>query len=611
MCGIVAYSGDQNAAEVLLEGLSSLEYRGYDSSGIAVLDDQIRVCKEVGKIHDLTQALKHEPLEGKLGIAHTRWATHGGVSKQNAHPHSDCGSKIFLVHNGIIENYLEIKSNLSKKGHQFSSQTDSEVIAHLIEEEYKLNPKLKLEDALLKVLKLIKGTYGLAVISTYDPGKIVAARNFSPLRLGVGQNELILASDPSAIIKITRDIIYLEDGEMAIIENNNYRIIDLENHLISRLPHLIDWDIEQAQKGGYEHFMLKEIHEQGESLRNSTRGRVLTEEGLAVLGGLSSVKKKLDQAGRLVITGCGTAALAGKVGEYMLEEYAGIPVEVDLASELRYRKPVFGESDVLLAVSQSGETADTLAAIQEAKRKGILTLGIVNAVGSTIARETDAGVYQHIGPEIGVASTKAFTSQLIILALLTLYFGRSRNMSLTMGRKIAQEILKIPDLVDEVLQTKSEIEKIAQKYKNYDSFFYLGRKYNNPVAQEGALKLKEISYIHAEGYPAGELKHGPLALIDENFPSLVLAPSDSVYEKMISNVQEIKARKGKVVAVATQGNEDIENLVEDVIYIPKTLEMLTPILSVIPLQIFAYYVATARGCNVDMPRNLAKSVTVE
>jgi len=607
MCGIVGYiskTDNPNSLKLGLEALKRLEYRGYDSAGFAFWDKnkkEIVSRKSVGRISKLEEINDCSSALANPLILHTRWATHGNVTEANAHPHCDCKKNIWLVHNGIIENYKELKNGLIKEGHQFSSETDTEVIAHLIEKFFKGD----LEPAVRQALSFLKGTYGLAVIARDDPNKIVAARLGSPLLLGIGDNEFLVASDPAAVISYTKKVIYLDEGEIATLTPENFFITT------DKKPQEIDWELEDVQKGGYPHFMLKEIMEQPESLENSLRGRLIIDEGKAQLGGLNSVQDRLREVERINIVACGTAYYAGLVGEYMLEEYAGIPCEVDLASEFRYKKPILDKKTVIIAVSQSGETADTLAAIKEAKEKGILTLGITNVVGSTQARETEAGVYNHTGPEIGVASTKAFTSQIEVLALLTLYLGRQRQLSLVMGQRIAKELSIMPELVKKVLENDSHIKKLAEKYKGFNNFLYLGRKYNYPIALEGALKLKEISYIHAEGYGAGEMKHGPIALLDENFPTLVLAPSDSVYEKVLSNIEQVKARKSKVIAVATEGNEEIKNIVDDVIYIPKTLEMLTPILSVIPLQLFAYYVGLARGCDVDKPRNLAKSVTVE
>ncbi len=613
MCGIVGYVGKQKALPILLGGIKNLEYRGYDSAGFAVVaKNGVKSQKAVGRVVNLeTKTGDAGKYPGALGICQTRWATHGAVTEENAHPHTDCEENVWLVHNGIIENYREIKEDLTRMGHTFRSETDTEILPHLIEEFRKKNEELPLEEAVRLALLSIRGTYGIAVIDRQEPQKLVAARNFSPLLIGVGEGEYFVASDASAVLKHTKNVIYLDDGEMAVLTPKAHTIFDLKRNLLKKMTSEIEWTPEQAQKGGYPHFMLKEIFEEPEAIENSIRGRLIPEEGLVKLGGLESVSEKLKDAKRIHIAACGTSYLAGRVGEYLLEEYAGIPVEVDLASEFRYRKPVFRRGDILLAISQSGETADTLAAIREAKEKGLLTLGIVNMVGSTMARDTDAGVYQHVGPEIGVASTKAFTSQVAILVLITLLLGRQREMSLVMGERIAKELQKTPELMRHILEQNDFIKSLAEKYQKYQNFLYLGRKYNLPVALEGALKLKEISYVHAEGYGAGELKHGPIAMIDENFPSIFIAPQDSVYEKMVSNLQEVRARKGPVIAVATEGDKKIRELADDVIYIPKTLEMLTPLLSVIPLQLFAYHFGVMRGYDVDKPRNLAKSVTVE
>lgn len=610
MCGIVGYIGKNNAKDVLIEGLKRLEYRGYDSAGIAIVNSQtkkkIAIVKAVGKVSALAQKSQKRTLVGTAGIAHTRWATHGKPSVANAHPHS--AGEITLVHNGIIENYQELKDQLIKKGHVFTSDTDSEVVAHLIEEECK---KKDFEDAVYVALKQLKGAYALVIINSDEPDKIIAVRNSSPLVLGVGDDEYIFASDPSAIIQHTKDVIYLEDGEVVIATSLGYTVKTLSQKIRHRSVQKLEWNDEQARKEGYPHFMLKEIFEQPHAIADALRGRIEISEGLARLGGLQSVTAKLQKIERIIIISCGTSYNAGLVGEYMLEEYAGIPTEVEYASEYRYRKPLIDSHTAVIAISQSGETADTLAAIREAKRKGALTLGIVNAVGSTIARDTDAGVYNHAGPEISVASTKAFTSQLSILVLLTVLLGRQRDMSFTMGKRILTEMKRIPRHIEEIVKCNKEIKKLAKKYKKYDNFFYMGRKYNFPIALEGALKIKEISYVHAEGYAAGEMKHGPIALIDKNLPSIIIAPKDSVYEKTVSGIEEIRARGGKVIVVTTKGAKELEKIANDIIEIPKTLEMLMPIISVVPLQLFAYHFGVARGLDVDQPRNLAKSVTVE
>jgi glucosamine--fructose-6-phosphate aminotransferase (isomerizing) len=611
MCGIVGYIGKQKAIPILIEGLNRLEYRGYDSAGLAILDKgKVKSLKSVGRVSELEKKIKDNFL-GQVGIAHTRWATHGKPSQKNCHPHYDCQKDIYIVHNGIIENYDKLKKQLIKKGHQFKSDTDSEVIAHLIEE---FNKKTSLKIAIVKAMRMLQGTYGVAVISKKEPHKIIVARNGSPLVIGVGKDEFIIASDVSAIVRYTDKVIYLNDGEIAEISEHDLEISNLKREIVNNPIKKLDWTIEKSQKSGFNHFMLKEIFEQPESIKNALRGRTekfILEDFLPTLGGLEPVIKKLKKIKKIIIISCGTSYYAGLVGEYMLEEYAGIPTEVEYASEFRYRKPILDETTAVIAISQSGETADTLAAIREAKNKGALTLGIVNVVGSTIARETEAGTYTLSGPEIGVASTKAFTSQLSILALWTLVLGRQRAMSLVMSKRIAQELNKIPAKIEKMLKKSEEIKKIIKKYIKAQDFLYLGRKYNFPIALEGALKIKETAYIYAEGYPTGEMKHGPIALIDKNFPSLFIIPQDSVYEKNLSGMQEIKARGGKIIALTTEGDKKIVNLADDVIYMPKTLEMLTPLISVIPLQLFAYHFGVKKGLDVDKPRNLAKSVTVE
>jgi len=612
MCGIAGYVGKMKASDFLIDALKRLEYRGYDSAGMAVIgkDGKSSCIKAVGKITNLEKKLKELKIDGNVGIAHTRWATHGNPSEKNAHPHSDCAANIHVVHNGIIENYKTLKESLIGDGHIFGSDTDTEVISHLIESHFEGN----LEEAVMKAFGHVEGAYAIAVISEQDPEKIVVIKKSSPLVIGVGRGENFIASDSSAIAGYTDKVIYLDDNELAIIKKDSYKIIStVNNDLVKKDECEIDMKVNDIQRGGFECFLLKEIFEGPEVIKNSTRGRIISGEGLVKLGGLEVPdQKRLRDIERIIMIACGTASYAGMVGEYMLEEYAGIPVEVELGSEFRYRKPILDSRTAVLAISQSGETADTLASLLEAKRKGVLTLGIVNTVGSTIARETEAGVYNHAGPEISVASTKAFVSQMAVLALLTIYLGRMRDMSYVTGERITSEMKGLPELMSRVFKQNDEIRKLAKKYSKYKNFLYLGRKYNYPIAKEGALKLKEVAqYIHAEGYAGGEMKHGPIAMIDENFPCIFIAPSDSVYEKMWSNMQEVKARSGKILAIATEGNEEIRELADDVIYIPKTLEMLTPILAAIPLHLFAAYVGLELGCEVDRPRNLAKSVTVE
>ena len=618
MCGIIGYIGTKQALPVLLEGLRRLEYRGYDSAGVALVapdGSKITVERAVGKVAELEKKFIDNNLSGLAGIGHTRWATHGQPSEENAHPHRDCQDNIAVAHNGIIENYQELKNELIKRGHKFSSQTDTEVIAHLLEDE---SEELPLEKKLQNILPRLIGAYGLAIIDKRDPQKIVVTRLGSPLVVGVNYDasagtrgkEFFIASDPSAFIAHTREVLYLDDGELAVLTPEGISIF--ENGLKkNKESQTLDWDHATVEKQGYPHFMLKEINEQPKVILDTIRGRLEYGEGLAHLGGLKEVEVRLRKIEKLIIVGCGSALYSGKIGEYMIEEYAGIPVECEYASEFRYRKPILDNATAVLAVSQSGETADTLAAIREAKRKGILTLGLVNAVGSTIARETDAGIYNHAGPEIGVASTKAFISQVTAFALITLFLGRQRQMAQATGTRIAEELKALPEKISQIFSQKDKIEKIEKKYAGYSNFLYLGRKYNALIALEGALKLKEISYIHAEGYPAGEMKHGPIALLDKNFPIVAIAPKDSVYEKMKSAIEEVKARLSPVLAITTEGNTEMESLADDVIYIPKTLEMLTPILSIIPLQLFAYYIAVSKGFDPDKPRNLAKSVTVE
>jgi glucosamine--fructose-6-phosphate aminotransferase (isomerizing) len=611
MCGIVGYIGQKDAYPILISGLKRLEYRGYDSAGIALLRDNVLdIKKQAGKISELEKVVNGSPVLGNLGIAHTRWATHGIPNQINAHPHTDSEGKIALVHNGIIENYSTLRKMLEEKGHTFRTETDTETIAHLIEEIYKQNDG-SFEDAFRAALQELDGTYGLALVTVHDPDKLYVARMGSPLVLGIGEGEYFVASDASAIIAHTRNVMYLEDGEIAIISRNGYVTKTIENKVIKKRIERIEFDLERIEKAGYEHFMLKEIYEQPRTVADCMRGRLLEEEGVAHLGGLSQIMHQVLRARKFYITACGTSYHAGLIGEYMLEEYCRIPVEVEYASEFRYRDPIIEDDTVVIAISQSGETADTLAALREAKRKGATVMGIVNVVGSTIARETHGGTYIHAGPEIGVASTKAFTSQVTALALLNVMIARTKTMSAETGRHIVQEMKALPQKVAEALKSDSLVQEIAKEFKDRPNFLYLGRGYNFPVALEGALKLKEISYIHAEGYPAAEMKHGPIALIDEEMPVVVIATKDSTYEKIISNIEEVKARKGRVIAVVSEGDTTLDKMVDYTIPIPTTLNFLQPIISIVPLQLLAYHIAVMRGCNVDMPRNLAKSVTVE
>ena len=609
MCGIVGYIGPKTATPLLIEGLKRLEYRGYDSAGIATMNGAgVETRKAKGKISMLEAVVEGSPVHGTIGIAHTRWATHGVPNECNAHPHHDCTGTIAVVHNGIIENYGSLRQMLIQQGHTFQSETDTEVLAHLIEAAMDED---SLEDAVIDALHLVEGTYGIAVISSRDPDKIVAARKGSPLLLGLGENEFYVASDVAAILQHTRQVVYLDDGEMGVLTRNGYEVLDLNARRVRKGVSRIDWDLDQIEKGGFDHFMLKEIFEQPQTIQNTMRGRLVVDEGFSKLGGLNLTRQQMLDLDRIIITACGTSWHSGLIGELYIEELARIPVEVEYASEFRYRNPLVTKNTLCVVISQSGETADTLAAMREAKRRGARTLGLVNVVGSTMAREDDGGIYLHAGPEIGVASTKAFTSQVIALALLTLKLGRLREMSVVKGRQIAQAMLELPEQIQSILDRAGEIEAIAEQFKNATNFLYLGRGYNFPVALEGALKLKEISYIHAEGYPAAEMKHGPIALIDENMPVVFVAPHDSVFDKIVSNIQEVKARGGKVIAITSQNEPVLEKLIDYEIRIPQTEDMLYPILSVIPLQLLAYYIAVKRGLNVDQPRNLAKSVTVE
>ncbi|MDD3802995.1 MAG: glutamine--fructose-6-phosphate transaminase (isomerizing) [bacterium] len=612
MCGIVGYIGVKDSLNVLIDGLKRLEYRGYDSSGVSLLCKEtgnIKTIKKAGKIKDLEDEFKkNKPCKSHAGIAHTRWATHGEPNDVNAHPHGDCFNKISIVHNGIIENYRSLKNYLAGKGHKFVSETDTEVLAHLIEHFYRKD----LIDAVKKALLRVEGTYGIVVISSDHPDMLVAARKGSPLVIGRSDNEMFIASDASAIIAHTNQVLYMQDEDVAVLTKNDIELSKVESAK-SIDPEFVEIEmtLSQIEKGGYDHFMLKEIFEQPESLRDTEVGRLDKENGTARLNGIKDYFKKLLDADRIVITACGTSWHASLIGKSLIETYTGIPVEVDYASEFRYRNPIITERTVVIVVSQSGETADTLAALREAKSKGASVLGICNVVGSSIARETDAGIYTHAGPEIGVASTKAFTAQVMAFALLAIGLGRKKLLSFEQGLSLINELEKIPGKVNEILHDKNKIESICRKTYKKKNFLYLGRGFNFPVALEGALKLKEISYIHAEGYPAAEMKHGPIALIDENMPALVIALKDSIYEKIISNIKEIKARKGYVIAIANKGDKEIKDIADDVIYIPETKEEFSPILSIIPLQLIAYKIAVMRGLDVDMPRNLAKSVTVE
>ena len=609
MCGIVAYIGTNEALPILVGGLKKLEYRGYDSSGVALIDNgTIKTVKASGKIKELEDKLKVNPPKGTVGIAHTRWATHGAPTVENAHPHMSYNGKISIVHNGIIENYASLKAKLISDGVKFQSETDTEVVAHLIARFYTGD----LKTAVLKAIAKIEGTFGLAVISSDEPGTLIGARRGSPLILGIGnEGDFFLASDVSAIINHTQKVVYLDDNDIVQVKNGCYSIVNMNSHEVQREVKDVDFDADAVAKGGFPHFMLKEIFEQPEVLRNTMRGRLLVAEGNAKLAGLDTNINELRNINRIIITACGTSYYAGMVGEYMIEDLAGVPVEVEYASEFRYRNPIIKPGTLVLAISQSGETADTLAALKEAQQKGATALAICNGVGSTIARTSDGGVYLHAGPEIGVASTKAFTSQVTVLAMIALLLGRQRRLSFEAGADIVKAMQDLPELVEQTLKLSDQIAGIAHQYVNANNFLYLGRHYNYPVAMEGALKLKEISYIHAEGYPAAEMKHGPIALIDENMPVVVIAPKDALFDKVISNVREIKARGGKVIAITTEDCKPLDEFADHLIKVPKTISMLMPIVTCVPLQLLAYHIAVLRGNDVDQPRNLAKSVTVE
>lgn len=609
MCGIVGYIGKKEALPVLLDGLKQLEYRGYDSAGIGIVrDGEIKIAKRSGKIKDLEFSMRgrRDLSSSRLGIGHSRWATHGSPTNVNAHPHTDCSCGIALVHNGIIENFNEIKKELIRKGHKFKSETDTEVIVHLIEEHYRGD----LEKAVLKALRYLKGSFALGVISANEPDKLVGARRESPLVVGVGSGENFIASDVPAILRYTKKVIYLDDGEIVSLRKDRVKVLDSTGKEKKKKIDTIKWTVSSAQKSGYPHFMLKEIHEQPRVLKQIISSRLKGASGI-LLDGINLSDRDIKNISNIIVLACGTAYHAGCVGKYLMERFTDIPVTVDLSSEFRYRRPIVNDNSVVIAISQSGETADTLAAVKEAKKKGAKILSICNVVGSSLVRISDGVLYTYAGPEIGVASTKAYTAQLAILYLLSFYIADKRGLlRKRVKRFLIKEFRELPKILDEILK-KNEIQKLAKKHSHFGSFLYLGRNLNFPTALEGALKLKEISYIPAEGYAAGEMKHGPIALIDEYRAVVCIAPDSFIYEKMVSNIQEICARKGKVIIVATKGNTEIKTFTSDIIYIPKIDELFSPVVSVLPLQLLAYYIAVKRGCNVDQPRNLAKSVTVE
>ncbi|MDE0899588.1 MAG: glutamine--fructose-6-phosphate transaminase (isomerizing) [Longimicrobiales bacterium] len=611
MCGIVGYVGLREATPILLAGLKRLEYRGYDSAGVALLSEQgVVATKRSGKIRELESAIGEDPSTATCGIGHTRWATHGVPNQLNAHPHLSNAGDIALVHNGIIENADVLRSQLVSEGYEFNSDTDTEVVVHLIDSLWKDGEPM--ENAVAAALRRVVGAYGIAVVSSRDSDKIVVARHGSPLLIGVGESgEMLVGSDAAAVIERTREVVYLDDGDYAVLTPDGYRTFHVEGHEVERGVHQVTWNLESIEKGAYEHFMLKEIFEQPSSIADVMRGRLLPDDGNARLGGIIEHQFDLGRIQRIIVTACGTSWHAGLVGEYMLEELAQIPVAVEYASEFRYRNPVLEEGTLALAISQSGETADTLAALKEAAQRGLTTMGVVNTVGSTIARQTDFGMHLHAGPEIGVASTKAFTSQLVALALFTLFMGRRRGMSAAQGIDIVQHLQALPGQIEEVLKLNDEIKDLASNYVEAQNFLYLGRGYQFPVALEGALKLKEVSYIHAEGYPAAEMKHGPIALIDDDMPVVVLAPRDPIYSKVVSNIEEVRARAGRIIAVVSDDAPELQGKVDHMIKVPHTLPHLLPVLTTIPLQLLAYHVAVMRGADVDQPRNLAKSVTVE
>ena len=612
MCGIVSYFGKKDSVPFLINGLRRLEYRGYDSAGIALMEgNSIKAVKKAGKVDELDKKIKEFPIKGSIGIAHTRWATHGEPNDINAHPHQDVTSKIYLIHNGIIENYSTLKEVLIRKGFQFKSQTDTEALVNLISDIY-FADGLNFEQAVEAALNQVIGTYGIVAFCSDEPNKIVAARHGSPLVLGVGEDEYFIASDASPIVEHTRNVIYLDEGEIVTIDENGHCIRSMQDDVIvNRETTEIEFSIEEIEKGEFPHFMLKEIHEQVFTIKDTMRGRIDPIDGTAHLGGIEDYMNRIQDAHRIYITACGTSWHAGLIGKYLIEEYAGIPVHVEYASEFRYRKPIIDSNTVVIGISQSGETADTLAAIRKAKELGALTVGICNVVGSYVARETDCGIYTHAGPEIGVASTKAFTSQVSVLFLLSLCFGKNRNLSSQTGKKYANALTNIGEQVKIILDGSSSILDVAKSTVHADNFLYLGRGLNFPVALEGALKLKEISYIHAEGYPAAEMKHGPIALIDEKMPVVCLAPDDRTFDKVLSNIQEVKARKGVIITVTNNRTPELEKVSDYIIDVPSTHPKVFPILSSVSLQLLAYHLAVLRGCDIDQPRNLAKSVTVE
>jgi glutamine---fructose-6-phosphate transaminase (isomerizing) len=611
MCGIVAYVGHRQAQEVIIKGLKRLEYRGYDSAGIAIINDGLYVYKKKGKVAELEKAINGHSLNSKIGIGHTRWATHGEPNDINAHPHLSGNGNYAIIHNGIIENYSSLKQDLINKGHKFVSETDTEVLIHFIE-DIKENNHCSLDEAVRLALTKIVGAYAIVLISKESPNTLIAARKGSPLVIGLGKEEFFLASDATPIIEYTNEVVYLNDYEIAVIKDNELKIKTTQDVPMTPYIQTLDMELEALEKGGYEHFMLKEIFEQPKSIKDCMRGRLNSEAGHLVLGGIREYKKKLINADRIIIVACGTSWHAGLVAEYFLEEFCRVPVEVEYASEFRYRNPIIHEGDVVIAISQSGETADTLAAIELAKSKGAIIIGICNVVGSSIARLSHEGAYTHAGPEIGVASTKAFTAQLTVLNLLGLMIAHEKGtISEKKYRELMIELETIPNKVERVLELDDQIRQLAEIFKDSRNFLYLGRGYNFPVALEGALKLKEISYIHAEGYPAAEMKHGPIALIDEEMPVAFIATHDSSYEKIVSNIQEVKARRGKVIAIISEGDTLIPTMADHVIAVPSTNEVFMPMVSVIPLQLLSYHIAVMRGCSVDQPRNLAKSVTVE